>query len=243
MLKIKGMNIPRIKCVGCGAEIPEGMACGYCLGLLDEPKDYNYHSFEVVGNRRKNARSNIWGFGVEIETLSTSPKQLVLLKKGFTPCYDSSVTLEWKSPIFQSLVGFKGICKMIEKMDVEHGGSHVHISVKRKDLFEDYYKEIFYPLAEYLDGSAYYRIWGRQDNDYCELPGYPDSRYSWVNVQTKYNTVEWRLPKFLNAKQYYELVKWLINITWAVDNKLMKNQRPGDVGQWILRTYQEQMAA
>ena len=243
MLKIKGMNSSKIKCIGCGAEIPEGMACGYCIGLLDEPRDYNYRSFSVVGKKRKNAPSNIWGFGVEIETLSTSPKQLVLLKKGFTPCYDSSVTLEWKSPIFQSFLGFKSICKMIEDMDVKHGGSHVHVSVKRKDLFEDYYNEIFHPLADYLNGSVFYRIWGRHETEYCELPGYADSRYSWVNVLTNYNTIEWRLPKFASAKQYYELVKWLTNITWCLDIKLTSNQRPGDIGKWLLNSYQQQMAA
>lgn len=244
MLKIKGMNSPRIiKCVGCGAEIPEGMACGYCLGLLDEPKDYNYRGFSVVGKKKKNAPTNIWGFGIEIETLSTSPRQLVLLKKGFTPCYDSSVTLEWKSPIFQSLLGFKSLCKLIEEMDVEHGGSHIHVSVAKKNLFELYYAELFHPLADYLNGSLFYKVWGRQETEYCELPGAPDERYSWVNVQTNYNTVEWRLPKFANAKQYYELVKWLVSSTWHLDQKLRESQNPSELGQWLTGSYQQQMAA
>ena len=199
----------------------------------------------IVGKKRKNAPINIWGFGVEIETISNSPDQLILLKKGFTPCYDSSVTIEWKSPIFQSFLGFKGLCKTIETIDVEHGGSHVHVSVVRKDLFKHYYNEIFYPLAEYLNNSDLTSVWGREENEYSELPGKPYERYSWVNVQTNYRTLEWRLPKFMNAEQYYNLVKWLVYVTWAMDTKLRHSSKPCSpkkIGKFLLENY-KQMAA
>ncbi|AEG58986.1 hypothetical protein [Desulforamulus ruminis] len=243
MLEIKGLRLPTIKCVGCGAEIPKGTACRYCMGLIDTPKDYSYQRFSIVGKKKKNAPAEVWGFGVEIETLSESPSQLILLKKGFTPCIDSTVTLEWKSPIFQSLLGFKGICKTIEEMDVSHGGSHVHVSVQRKDLFQDHYEEIFHPLADFLYGTSFYEIWGRRDTSYCNLPGSAYKRHSWVNVNTNYSTIEWRLPKFVSAEQYYNLVKWLTNVTWGLDRKLLSKKSPRAIGNWLLNNYQQQMAA
>ena len=110
-------------------------------------------------------------------------------------------------------------------------GTHFHVSIdSMKDsngektyigYIRRFYHSLFIPLNEAVASNpeAMRRVFGRGFGHYCEAidrtanPEY--DRYLWVNV-TNNNNVEFRLNRFVNGKQYQNLMKMEVEMVKCI---------------------------
>lgn len=144
---------------------------------------------------------------------------LKFLENGYLRTRDGSVSEEMVSPIYYS---DKEFLPALSAMSHAHSlgavastcGTHIHVELPlypKKWLQEHYL--IINRLGDYLTNSSFTdRIWGRVPSNYCKSH-YLDDRYCWLNTETTYNTLEYRLPLFASARQYLMLVRFVRNFT------------------------------
>ena len=168
---------------------------------------------------------------------STAQARGELVNFGFIPTYDCTVDVEYKSPIHEGLNALSKQCTTIDKLvdagDVEMDnrcGTHLHygnirwINPVTMGHIIEYYQYLFEPINDYLislDPSTVAAFFGRDFTNRTHLPGqsgsadgyaqtldldYPTTHENWINVQHDY-TIECRLPKYRNGKQYMAIAK------------------------------------
>mgnify|MGYP003290598615 CR=1 FL=1 len=178
------------------------------------------------------------GFSISIELESmgySSHARAYLDYNKFIPTYDSTVDIEYKSPIYFSEIPLAKIVGGIEYMDkndsykfkVNHHkcGIHTHYGFVDNHFdfrtLENHYKELFKPLCDVvnsLNNTEREAIFGRSFesyNDRCDFY-YPDRHINWINIQHK-NTLEIRMPRFVNADDYMRFVKCFKKIFKALN--------------------------
>jgi hypothetical protein len=109
-------------------------------------------------------------------------------------------------------------------------GTHTHISVDNmKDAngnktymgyIQRFYHSLFVPLCEAMQNnqSKTKRVFGRYFTSYAsaiDFSTYANDRYNFINV-TNDNNIEFRLNKFVSAKQYQNLVKMEVEMTKCI---------------------------
>lgn len=164
---------------------------------------------------------------VELESMGRSTSaRAYLVKNHFLPTHDSTVDIEYKSPIYTSELPLAKIVGGIEYMnnnnnydfDVnnENCGIHTHFGFSDNhfnftDLYEHYY-DLFMPLNKVIDEIGREKrieIFGRDFEHYNrKLDNYyvADRHENWINIQHCY-TLEIRMPRFVSAKQYMRFLK------------------------------------
>lgn len=173
---------------------------------------------------------------VELESLGYSTHaRAYLVKNQFIPTSDCTVDIEYKSPIYMSELPLAKIVGGIEYMDKNPNykfsvnnnscGIHTHygFSDNRFDFtdLEYDYKELFYPLqyvVDLLTESSRIAIFGRDYQRYnrkCNF-GYPNTHENWINIQHT-NTLEIRMPKFIDADRYMRFLKCFKKIFKALN--------------------------
>ena len=173
---------------------------------------------------------------VELETMGYSTHaRAYLVKNKFIPTYDSTVDIEYKSPIYTSEQPLAKIVGGIEYMDKNPSykfsvnnddcGIHTHFgfidnSYDFRDLEEDYrvlFKELA-DIVENLSGSKLDAIFGRDFGTYNRKLNYsyPSSHENWINIQHEY-TLEIRMPRFDTAEKYMKFLKTFKKIFKALD--------------------------
>lgn len=218
-------------------------------------------------NRLGNVKENGFTFSWENETSSTTVKgRSELLQAGFIPTSDCTVNVEYKSSIYEGLNAFSKQCVTIERLiasgDCEIGsgcGSHFHVGhhdyINREtiDYIARFYQSLFIPLSdemrEHHDETValFGRFFTGALNDYDG--GY--ARYIthdmtdrqakkheiFINLQHDW-TIEYRLPKFINAKQYQTVGKMCKEFTSAIIENFIKhfNEEPTDRNRYATIT-------
>lgn len=183
-----------------------------------------------IGNMKQNGLT----YSIELECSFVSFRaRLELCVAGFLPTSDSTVTAEFKSPIYNGMNGLKAFLPSIQDLidadDFRIGrecGTHFHVGHDRyinrlyMSYIRRYYHSLFLPLSnacqQYSDKAT--EIFGR-DFGYWAGPirdGInPEEHTNFVNVQHDY-TIEFRRCFFKNAEQYARCADMCREITEKV---------------------------
>ena len=187
-------------------------------------------------------------FSMELETSrSTDKARGELLDFGFIPTYDSTVDVEYKSPIYEGLNAVSKQCVSIEKLIV-HGdmrigsecGTHFHVghrdSINPTTMryLRRFNGSLFTPLSEAImaDSAKAERMFGRCSNGWAEPVSFDDpsgdfdgwrmKHSAMFNLQHDY-TVEFRQAKFVNAAQYMNLAKFARDVVNALVSNFIEH--------------------
>ena len=215
-----------VTCCVCGAKIPKRQGvktitkkyvCRSCMEVQS-------YSTRNNNNKNKDTKSGLT-FGFELECIPKNKEGHATMqdpKFGFIPTSDASLPtggVEFKSPIFHSL---RGVSKMFNTFEDcadfsnDRCGQHIHVGHKRynRDVAEDvrdYAVEIFEPLNDYMinheDETT--KLCGRYFGNYRHSMN-PDCTYPlcghdyFINLENN-NTIEFRISKFVNHRQYIVL--------------------------------------
>lgn len=188
-------------------------------------------------------------FSFEFETDHKSDELYELKKYGFIGCDDGSIDgYEWKSPIFNNKKSFHAICRKLDKFRTEVGdkcGTHLHVGTPSKSKIRAYQFEIFGPILEEMikNQRQTKKFWGRYFSYYCRDKIVDGCRYNSFNTKSSVETLEFRLLKFINSKQYIRAADFCIDTTRYINYHISK---PGfnvghakKLGQTILEKYKE----
>lgn len=219
------------KCVSCGETkpreqcnmflIPQNNVVGVCL--CDECrgthnlKSYFDENTEKIGTPYKHT-SNYYRItsSHELESIGrSSTARAALCYAGYIPTYDGSLApngIEYKSKICLSASPFGIMCNTIEFLNDycqfstrdERVGCHTHFGLCDNSIdFRAVDYSVFDGLHEYVKNmsvSDRIRFFGRDFAYYAE-PTIAQCHESWINKEHEH-TVEFRLCKFISAKQY-----------------------------------------
>lgn len=173
---------------------------------------------------------------IELESMGRSTSaRAYFVKNHFLPTYDSTVDIEYKSPIYTSELPLAKIVGAIEYMNDnpnyqfsvnnENCGIHTHYGFidnhyDFRNLYE-HYENLFKPLNDMIKNmSAEKReeIFGRDFENYNRSLSYscPDRHENWINIQHRY-TLEIRMPRFTSAVQYMRFLKTFKKIFKALN--------------------------
>ena len=225
-----------------------GYICADCMEIggysLENRKErenaYNYDSYT-------------YSFELECIPNSKSAHGLLISREyDFYATYDSSINsfggAEFKTPIYGNLHGLKQIFRTVEENTTvnENCGSHINVGhdyymAKYINVLRNNASNLFNPLCEYMVSHRIntINVFGRYFNDYCDIAccnGDYINHYNWLNL-INYNRVEFRLCKFVDAKQYF----WLTNLCSDILNTIFKNLDKGveysKIGQKLVKIF------
>lgn len=173
---------------------------------------------------------------VELESMGRSTSaRAYFVKNHFLPTYDSTVDIEYKSPIYTSELPLAKIVGAIEYMNnssnydfsVNNTNCGIHTHYGFIDNHFDFtslythYRNLFKPLNDIImNMSAEKReeIFGRDFEHYNRILdfSYPNRHENWINIQHRY-TLEIRMPRFTSAVQYMRFLKTFKKIFKALN--------------------------
>ena len=189
-------------------------------------------------NDKRVGSGNADGISISLELESmgiATHARAYLVSNDFIATSDSTVDIEYKSPIYTSEQPLAKIIGGIEYMDtnddyrfkVNHYkcGLHTHFGFidNRYDftnLEEDYevlFKELD-KIVNMMSDEDREEIFGRTWGDYNEPISfsYPDRHENWINIQHSH-TLEIRMPRFVSAVQYMKFLKTFKKMFKALD--------------------------
>ena len=173
---------------------------------------------------------------IELESMGRSTSaRAYFVKNKFLPTYDSTVDIEYKSPIYTSELPLAKIVGAIEYMNDsrnydfsvnnENCGIHTHYGFidnhyDFRNLYE-HYENLFRPLNDMIENISPIKreeIFGRDFEHYNRTLSYsyPDRHENWINIQHRY-TLEIRMPRFTSAVQYMRFLKTFKKIFKALN--------------------------
>ena len=187
----------------------------------------NLHDYcEENSNRVGSGNADGISISLELESMGVSTHaRAYLVSNGFIATSDSTVDIEYKSPIYTSEQPLAKIVGGIEYMDtnddykfeVNHPccGLHTHFGfIDNRYNFrklEIDYKPLFKELntiVSALTDDEREQIFGRSWGDYNEPLSFysPDRHENWINIQHCYS-LEIRMPRFTTAVEYMKFLK------------------------------------
>lgn len=216
---------------------------------------YNAHDYFTENEIRLGTiKKNGFTYSQELESSFSNEKaRIELMKNGYIPTEDSTVDIEYKSAITYGLNSLSKHCDSIQAL-IDNGdlslkdtweytvGTHLHIghieyiNPHTMQLMKRFYHELFLDLCKAMEKDyekteklfgRYFGNWARKikETTYC------NEHTNFINMQHDY-TVEFRLCKFINAKQYMTCVWFCRNIMETViknfiehENKPIKDAR------------------
>lgn len=173
---------------------------------------------------------------LELESMGISTHaRAYLISNDFIATSDSTVDIEYKSPIYTSEQPLAKIIGGIEYMDtnddykfkVNHYkcGLHTHFGfIDNRYNFthlEEDYETLFAELdkiVRMISDDDKEAIFGRTWGDYNEPIWFssPDRHENWINIQHNYS-LEIRMPRFVSAVQYMKFLKTFKKMFKALD--------------------------
>ena len=233
------------KCSGCGKPTREtdfykADVCKTCA----EAKGYSLKNSTYVGKQTKYP-----AFSIEVEVddvdIDSDPDPILLIKHGFIACSDTSVQVEYKSPIFLDMKAFSHVLPVLQSVRKhigDHCGTHVHVQMISKEYLNSHYEQVFYPLYKhcYDRPAETSKFWGRFFNSYA-TQGSASSRYSWINISSySQPTIEFRLCKFKDEVQFRAMLVFCRSIVRYLDAQVPKIHTSGEweaLGMMVLNLY------
>jgi len=237
-----------IKCQGCGMVITSvmdavkinldrrGGRAAYMCPRCAQRKD----SYYTENNARHGVvKVNKFTFSFELETSASDEKaRIELYANKFLPTHDCTVDVEYKSPIYRGLNAPSKQAVTIGKL-IESGslaidstcGTHIHvgeenmINPETMDYIRRFYNSIFTPLCDAMaaDSESTMKVFGR---DFGRWAGMVDMNTSamnhsnFVNMEHSY-TIEYRICKFRDAKQFQNMLKLCKEFTSIIINNFV----------------------
>ena len=197
----------------------------------------NLHGY-CEENTKRVGSGNADGISISLELESmgiATHARAYLVSNDFLATSDSTVDIEYKSPIYTSEQPLAKIVGGIEyfdkstdykfKVNHEKCGLHTHYGFidnryNFRGLQTDY-RTLFGELDKIvrsLSDEEREEIFGRTWGDYNEELNfnYPDAHSNWINIQHSY-TLEIRMPRFNNAVQYMKFLKTFKKMFKALD--------------------------
>lgn len=223
--------------------------------------DFEGQEFNPV--RGKAAKDGIL-FSFELETENVaSAEQMVKWGAGYgmIATHDGTAGTEWHAPSCGSLAGRKEFFigfSAENDMTTDNCGAHIHVSFpaekyswnehSQRDGMRNANRELNSNKTELFGGlrrdiaasdKAARAIWGRQ------MGGYADNDMGlyhgdWLNLHTHdYQTIEWRLPHFVNAAQYLWCVAMIKEFTLELMKFLDDEQDAEKTGKKLRKIYRK----
>ena len=221
-----------------------GGRAGYYCEHHARNEGYTVENGLRTGDRKRHQNT----FSGELEaSFADSQARGELLSFGYLPTHDSTVSVEFKSPIFEGLNALSKQCVSIEKLIAdghlrigEECGTHFHVGhaeyingVTMRYL-RRFNGSLFVPLSEAImaDTEKSARFFGRKPNYWAEpvtmsdpsgdYDGYRMKHSAMFNLQHDY-TIEFRQAKFVNANQYMNVAKFAKDCTNAIIENFIKH--------------------
>ncbi|HEY7419234.1 MAG TPA: hypothetical protein VH593_28890 [Ktedonobacteraceae bacterium] len=216
-----------------------GPICTHCL---------RQRSYDAANKRYVGTSDGFPMFSVEFEVCSCESyrkvdQALILLKHGYLRTNDCSVLDEYKSPRYRGLTAFQEVLPTLESLKdlVDRCcGTHIHIDCPIQSLVDTHHGPLFSPLDGYL--SAHQKeteqFWGRWSH-YGLL----------IRTKTRYETLEFRLPRFRSAGQYLAVAQFCRQIGNTLNMRLNKDHPSytplplSQIGAEVLELYQQRLSA
>lgn len=245
-------RIPVCMCKDCHAvgtvRVPIAKR-GERFGYMCERHARRLEGYTVENNWRSGERKGHgFTFSLELETSGATTKgRGELVDFGFMATSDVTVSIEFKSPIYEGLNALSKQCVSIEKMlntyDLAIGnecGTHFHvghadyINPETMRYLRRFNNSLFVPLSNAVmaDLDKAERFFGRRPNTWAQpitehdisgdLPGHAMKHSAMFNLQHDY-TIEFRQPKFVNAVQYMNVAKFARDCTNAIIENFIKH--------------------
>ena len=214
---------------------------GGAASYLCEEHAYTTESYTYEHDRTW-GKDKVHGFtyGVELESMTDSFKSRVeLLNRDWVASYDCTVEVEFKSPIMLGLNALSKDCEQIQKMNDrgeidtihEDCGTHLnignvyHINAETIDYLRRFMHSLFIPLSDYLEANPdkAEKVFGRRFTYYAHgihADTNPMTHELFINFQHN-NRVEFRLCKFITAKQYMNCAKMCTEMMTAIINNFI----------------------
>lgn len=172
----------------------------------------NKQSYSAANDEYKGKPDSLPCFSFELETAGESgDASYAMLAYGFIATDDGSVDTEYKSPRYLSLAAALPALKRIDTFADDaidsRCGTHIHVDCRVKRHVSP---DVFYPLIRYMQAHQQEttRFWGRYFRGYAAAQsgiGHTDA----FSLSSRYDTLEYRLPLFVNVKQYLEVIRFV----------------------------------
>ena len=178
---------------------------------------------------------------IENETAATTIKgRAEMIANKYLPSQDGTVDVEYKSPCMIGLNALSKQCATIESL-INSGdmviddtcGTHCHIgeanfiNAETMGYIKRFYHSLFIPLCEEMQANAdktaalfgrYFGGWAREIYSGID----PTDHRNFINTEHD-ETLEYRICKFNNAKQYMQAVKCCKDFTLCVIENFIKH--------------------
>lgn len=205
---------------------------------------YSHENDTHYGTRKKHG----FTFSQEMETARTTLQARgELMDFGFLPTSDSTVDVEYKSPIFEGLNAISKQAVTFDKliasgdMVIDNScGTHFHvghvdyINGTTMRYLRRFNGSLFVPLSDAImaDHEKSARFFGRRPNTWAEPVKFSDPSGDYAGWQMKHSamfnlqhdyTIEFRQAKFVNAEQYMAVAKFAKDCTNAIIENFIKH--------------------
>lgn len=233
-------TMPKCQCPNCSAigthKYSVRRRGGNMAYLCDFHSRYLENYATENNYRLGEQKVNGFTYSVELETMhSEFQARLELLLAGYIPTSDSTVDVEFKSPIYEGLNAIKAYLPSIQWMIDEnlividnhcgthfHVGHHNYINSKYMHYIRRFYHSLFVPLSDAMrenDEKATaifgrgFGYWSQAINRRCDAMEHTN----FINVQHEYS-IEFRRMYFSNAEQYSRGIDFCKAVTAKVIN-------------------------
>lgn len=206
----------------------------YYRRLLDGAAIQSYSEENQIHRGKDNIHS-AFTFSIELETMCPDVKAMAeLCYNDFFPSHDSTVDIEFKSPIYHGRQAPSKYAVTIQRLMADGNitidrncGTHFHVGYVgiinesfMSILCEDaVYKALFEQItaAVTLNERETIKLFGRKiGGTWADMTiNYPLEHTNWINIQHK-NTIEYRLPRFKSAAQYQLVMETCERLTGTI---------------------------
>lgn len=237
-----------------------GRAAYLCEYHFREMRGYSEENHKRVGTDDKVTE---FTFSFENETSASTEKARVeLYNEHFMPSRDGTVDVEYKSPIYYGMNAMSKHAATIQHL-IDDGeleinwrcGTHVHVGHKSMinavtmSYIRRFYHSLFLPLSDEMSNNpeAVERLFGRPLNSWAEpieADTDPERHTNFANTQHDW-TLEWRVCKFVNNKQFMSAAKCCADMTGAIITNFLAhfNDEPTDKRRYpTIREYRKHKA-
>jgi len=227
-----------VKCANCSQILPR-RHCGksssgkYVCRTCSSIKNSSVKSTNQIHKPTKSHKT--YGFELECYPNSNEDKlSMINSVYGLIPTCDGSLStsgIEFKTPIYNGLRGLRKLFTSFNKyvsFEDESCGQHInigdteHIDAYSTSEIRQYAYELFNPLYNHMESNRAdtERVCGRYFTDYAEKESSYTDHCSWIAL-SETQRIEFRLSKFVNANQYFELTcMWTEMLDCIIENFL-----------------------
>lgn len=260
VVKCKGTHIVNGEKVFCGKqgtnhtfhEVPtknHGVIymCDDCFHKMESYFTEN----NLIANGEKN---HGFTYSFEMELTKHSDNFVRMLQyNGFMPTYDSTVEIEYKSPIYQSLNGIRKLFRSLAtELDNDYFDfrSGTHCNIGHKQWINSYYIGIiglhyhllFDDMSKWLELNplASKEIYGRAIGGWAKPIEYssPYEHTNFINIEHDTH-IEFRLCKFVNENQYIDCVQLNTKIVKAIIKNFLEKYEECDFNTKKFKDFDE----